>query len=737
MLLQLGRFAQANQRLGASISIPVIPGSGDAILFDFTTQTLPSELTYTRNDNAATVRNAAGKLVAVSANTPRFDHDESGNALGLRIEPPSTNKCENTNVNPTNTNGLTLGGDANATISVVDAPAGMLEDANLDALCTNGKVFFLNNASGSSTAYVDIAGVAGNTNTHSISIFAAVATAGYSGTITIVGAGSNQAITSAQMQRLKLEGIAPNATSRQMRINVVAGRSIYFILNQFEEMPFCTSPIRTQGQSAARARELCSSTDLANVDWFNETAGAMVADITFDHTTGIGEQYPILASQGTGFNNALALYVTNNAAAQIRARDVANGVNQHTNDIHKPIPKRRFPIALSWNASQSFAVAGPMRYNQESRVTASGITNLYIGGRPFNSAMSGWVKSVKIYNTFRSVEELGADMIPQNNVRGVISGGQSNKHGFFRSQIGQLNSGEVETLNQFDQYWTTSENWLINGAENGSFTIKQNDANADNQNANWWYDPVTDGYGPRMDYWETVANAFGTNNILAIDWDQGGSDAGSSVAELETAWFRIFERMREVVGDKPVIITPIGRRSDFQSTGYNNLRTAQQQLAAENSWIHLTPEKFIYDLSDNVHLTDEGYGLHGSVMARKILSVLGEPVSGGVDGPEITGATRSGTTITVTITQDSGTDFTPQTNIEGFKMFDNGAEIAINSAVRTNATTITLTLASAPSGTETLYYGFGTMIDQVSTYQNFVTDNATPPLPLRATVLTL
>lgn len=738
MLMKLGRFAQGHAILGTITTIPDT-GSGNlqSIFFDFMTQTLPGELTYTRNDNTATMRNASGKLIAVAANTPRFDHDENGTALGLRFEPPSTNKCENTNVNPTTTQGLTIGGDSTATISVADAPAGLLMAAGLDELCTNGKVFLLDNSAGATGAYVDINGETGNTNPHSISIYAATMNAGFNGNVALVGGSKNVAINQSNLTLLKIENEMPNHSSRKIRINASPGKGVYFILNQLEEMPFCTSTIRTQGQSASRARELCSTTELASADWFNENAGAIIADMVFDNPTGIGEQYPVLASQGTGFNNALALYVTGDTAGQMRARDVANGTNQHNNDIHKPIANRRFPAAISWNASESYALAGPMRYNHENRAPSTGLTNLYIGGRPFNSAMSGWIRSVKIYNGFRSPQQLGADMIPQNNVRGVISGGQSNKHGFFRSQIGRFNSGEINVLNQFDQYWTNTENWLINAAENGSFAIKQNDGNANNPNANWWYDPLTDSFGPRMTYWESVATAFGTDNIEMIDWDQGESDSLSSIAALKFAWLKIFERMRAVIGNKPVIITPIGRRSDVENTGYNNLRAAQQQLASEQSWIHLAPEKFIQDLADTVHLTDVGYGAHGTILARKMLAILEQTIPGGVDGPEIITASRTGTTVTVTLSHNAGTDFSPQNNIAGFKMFDNGSEINITNAERVNATTITLTLANAPSGTETLYYGYGTLIDAAANPQNLLRDNSTNALPLRASGITL
>jgi hypothetical protein len=84
--------------------------------------------------------------------------------------------------------------------------------------------------------------------------------------------------------------------------------------------------------------------------------------------------------------------------------------------------------------------------------------------------------------------------------------------------------------------------------------------------------------------------------------------------------------------------------------------------------------------------------------------------------------------VTVTLVHDDGTDFTPASGIEGFKYFDNGSNpVTISAAVRTNATTITLTLASGIAGT--LYYGYDALLS-VNT-ANLVKDNATIVMPLQ------
>lgn len=87
------------------------------------------------------------------------------------------------------------------------------------------------------------------------------------------------------------------------------------------------------------------------------------------------------------------------------------------------------------------------------------------------------------------------------------------------------------------------------------------------------------------------------------------------------------------------------------------------------------------------------------------------------------------------IDHNSGTDFTPTTGIEGFVFLDDGVEIPITAAVRTNAALIILTLDSEPTGVEELYYGYGTMSTVDPT--NLVEDNATVSLALLSNKITL
>jgi hypothetical protein len=116
-----------------------------------------------------------------------------------------------------------------------------------------------------------------------------------------------------------------------------------------------------------------------------------------------------------------------------------------------------------------------------------------------------------------------------------------------------------------------------------------------------------------------------------------------------------------------------------------------------------------------------------------MLAVLGETMSGPVDGPSIS-FSRSGTTLTGTITYPSGgaSDFTGGT-AGVFAFIGNGGNIALSGFTKVNATSFTMTLASTPSGVEEVYYVYGTEYLQNATYTtDFLKDNSSFTLPFKS-----
>jgi hypothetical protein len=155
------------------------------------------------------------------------------------VAPTRTNKCTCRKINPVDTTNLTKAGAATAVLSVVDDSIAIAA-AGLDKLCTSGKVYRLDNSGGATDAFVDFAGVTGNTNAHSVSIFARG-----SGTfrVYVQGAGLGPVALSATYDIYKRENSVPGGTTSLLSMTIYAGSVVYFILPKLEQSAFCSGPI--------------------------------------------------------------------------------------------------------------------------------------------------------------------------------------------------------------------------------------------------------------------------------------------------------------------------------------------------------------------------------------------------------------------------------------------------------------------------------------------------------------
>ena len=207
------------------------------------TSALPNDVTFLRNSKA-TYHNINGQLVEAGINEPRLDHTTSGTPLGLRIEHAATNKCENYNINPTDTSGLSTAGTG--TVSVVNDMAELIV-AGLDQICTNGNVYKAEATTGS-TFIVYISGNTNNINKHSISLYArGEGGSGTTARLALGGAELPIAETGGNYQRYIYEKLTPDKTTRKMTIAINGNETLYFILNQLEEDTECSSVIPVAG----------------------------------------------------------------------------------------------------------------------------------------------------------------------------------------------------------------------------------------------------------------------------------------------------------------------------------------------------------------------------------------------------------------------------------------------------------------------------------------------------------
>ncbi|MBK6896280.1 MAG: hypothetical protein IPH06_06795 [Alphaproteobacteria bacterium] len=725
MLIRLGRM----MNVGGQISVPVIdPVITDTL--DFLGPSMPSPFQYFRSDTVATYRDSTPKWVkSAAANEPRFDHDASGNPLGLLMEPTRTNKTTQRNFAPTDTTGITII-SGTVTASAVDyAPvsAAAIDGVSISGL-TNGKAIRLENT-GAGSAVIQLSEQAGNTNTHAYRILVAGSAGGGAshGNVALSdGTGITNFTPSAAdtFYELTRDNVVVGNSIRYLRWSLPAGRIIYILGTQFEEGEYVTSPIVTDAATATRAHNRILLTTIASLAAWNETEGAIVGEFTprrDGRDTLTSDQFFLIASNGTGVNDAFGVNMIT-PRGKGRARVAAAATQFANNDIDGGFVRGKiYPAGISWQngvTAKAFVGAGVFE-NYTMSAPATGFTRMYVGGRDTGNSLVGHVRRVKIYNLSRTLAQMLSGWITTND-RAIAFAGQSNSVGYFSQQTNSTNGGERAMQPILDTIWNAgTRNWLINGGTNGTSIAE-------------WTAPS----GTAIARWKEIIGAFmeAGGQLKAIVWDQGEANNGDSVSALKSGWLAVFNDMRAFLaakggtGNEPVIIIPIGRRTDSDHD-YRNLREAQKQLDEENAWIHRAPEKFPRDLADGIHLTDPAYALHGPHVVRKVLKVLGETISGGVDGPRITNAVRSGTTVTVTIAHDGGTDFTPTTGIEGFTVLDGGTPITITGAVRTNATTITLTLASAPSGVAELYYGYRALFGVNPA--NLVVDNeATYPKPL-------
>lgn len=690
--------------------------------FNFT-QTLPAEVTFTRN-SAATVTNAQGKLVSVGANQPRFDHTDNGTPLGLLIEPSATNKCENFNINPSDTTGFASAGSG--TISVVNDTA-ELANAGLDQICTNGKVFKAAATTGS-TFVVYIPGIVGNVNAHSLSLYARGDGVGSrTARLSLGGSTLNIAPAGDGYKQYQYENVVPSSNGRKLTLSIDGNETLYFILYQLEEAPVCSSVIPTNGSAVTRPTDRAYINNVDQYKWFNPNQGYMVCRYSQERLLN-ADAYAAVFNDGTSANTiGLRLDQTNH---NLRGYIRASSTSQFSiGNLDYQIEKTLNAAGLRWNASSAESLSGGETATETVTQLPVGINALEIGARNGGtSPMHGHIQSIEIGTQDVTLKQLG-NKIQDSNDMMIIGAGQSLMRGHFKSQATNSEDGKQKHREIIGQNQRDDSIVLIDGSTGGSAASKTSNA------VNYWWDLATSARGPSLDTFYQQINNVGAKPTIIL-WAQGEEDShnigtNTSTTQYKQALEAIFADMRLSLGDIKIYIQRIGRRSSFANpNGVQAIRDIQKEVIAENIWCYEAAETYDQPLYDQVHLTDAGYV---SVAQRNSMALLEQA---GATGPAITSALRSGTSITVTLTHDAGTDFTPSTGIEGFKFFDNGLEISITTAVRTNGTTITLTLASAPSsGIETLYYGHDDMAGLNTS--NVIIDNALTPMPLRTAKISL
>lgn len=250
--------------------------------------------------------------------------------------------------------------------------------------------------------------------------------------------------------------------------------------------------------------------------------------------------------------------------------------------------------------------------------------------------------------------------------------------------------------------------------------------------------------------WEETDTAFvnAKNRLQAIGtikgilWHQGGTGIGAvTKADYKARLAAIRAAFAQAGSFNLFGVFPLMHRLDAANSedAVQQVRQAHYEYISENaSTVNLgwTPD---IPLSDDVHQTALGSELIAYDYAHALLYTMGIVTEPNI-GPRITGVTRSGTTLTLTVQHNGGTSLkTPSgATATGFQVFPRNtaptdAGALTLSGVTLGANTITLTLASDPGQAVDVYYQYGRFDNSAPVYDNSTalgrtTGNALQPL---------
>jgi hypothetical protein len=234
----------------------------------------------------------------------------------------------------------------------------------------------------------------------------------------------------------------------------------------------------------------------------------------------------------------------------------------------------------------------------------------------------------------------------------------------------------------------------------------------------------------------TAANRTFTNGVVALGgkleavvWVQGEGDADASrtQAQYYGDLGTLFADWRTQFGQAslPVILPTLGFCTSGLYTDAESQEITKAQIQkCSDANIYRVDRKDL-PLVDTVHHTAAGAETLGVRCARAVLYSSGAVST--YRGPRITAVSRTApTALTVSLSHDVGTDFTPTTGITGFRVLDGATPVTVSAAVRQSSGAIGLTLDTAPAALPIIQYLYGNQ----PTVSGVVLANGSPSLPL-------
>lgn len=395
-----------------------------------------------------------------------------------------------------------------------------------------------------------------------------------------------------------------------------------------------------------------------------------------------------------------------------------------------------------WRADgyQFFICDGYFGESTQTNARVPGVNAMQISGRNGGTdPLVGTVINVEIGNQYLTPAQAKARMLAIARPIIIATAGQSNIQNW-KDGVETLNpsghKGFKASLAAYTGANCPGEIILVHGAEGGSSIFKEI-----NETEYWWDNGQP---GPELTQFYASCDAIGDPDFII--WDQGESECHSldsfgsgyrpTAAEYEARLLLVLTHMKNKYPLTRILFSKLGIRTTYSNganRGIGKIRDIQQKLANTYSWMDFGMER--YDLAlaaDGVHYLDASYTTHGARGGRQVARLLGYEVPGGTRGPRLGTGSRVTTTITQNIVHDKGTDFTPSgaNQIAGFQYFKaDGTEIAVTSALRASATTVTITLASDPGGAGTLYYIYDNPL--ITDLTTILKDNGANTLPLQ------
>ncbi|NQZ14307.1 MAG: hypothetical protein HRT94_05740 [Alphaproteobacteria bacterium] len=468
------------------------------------------------------------------------------------------------------------------------------------------------------------------------------------------------------------------------------------------------------------------------------------------------DQYPVHINRG-GSSPAVGIRVRSNEEMGNVYRDDTGDGYSGDNDVDGGLVEKDVyqSMVTSWSVNRdlhrSYLNAEHFEQNNlaDTEFANPNFTHLAVGSRNGGSnAYTGTSKKILIGNTFLSRMAM-SKLLHDPQRLSIWGGAQSMVKGIWSSAGSGSDGGIIALKTAVRSFVPDIEIVDYNASEGGSAIDPRSVASGSNPDE-YWLDEGNH-VAQELKQFIDALKSMGLSNPKIL-WDLGITDSHRldlvdqvSLAEFEEKMVVIMSIVRKIAPDAEFHFLNLARRTTFSNTGaYQKLRDLYKKLASKYSYCYLCPELYDLDLVDQVHRTDPHEVTAGTRLGRHFAYLAGETVSGSVYGAKITSATRSGTSVTVTIEHDGGSDITPSSGIEGFVFHDDGTPITINSAVRTDATTITLTLASEPTGVETLYYGYDAMTELHNDVSgtsvisaNIVRDNSAQTMPLQTAKISL